>query len=927
MGEARGRGSSRSWEFYVRSQGLVGTRHSCRESLYNVEGFCTVACPEEWSALKIRGFIAVVLALALVCSVWAMPRPRTSASTPGHGFADDRVLVKMAPSAAASLHRAKGVARPEVWSATSTLPIPSALRGTGKFLNHIAQSGWTVWQVPKGSDISRLVNLLNQDPRVVMAQPSYRIYTTSLPQPNDWDWNAWEDREEFILTGEGGFRRLWNLELIQAFEGWEIWPGTFYTAANRPTNTPVIAVIDTGSDLDHPDYRGANGAGTDITQGGQFIKSKSKLFQNGAISEIGDGARDAIGHGSHVAGIALAAGHNGGLVHPDSGLNHGIVGVGYPAQGMILRVFDDEGIGFDGDLAAALYYATDNGAHIVNMSLGTESYSQVIQDAITYAYQKGLVLVAAANQDGNGGGDLGPMYPAAGSGTIAVNATDMNGLHAANYAGTGNYLDVAAPGGEVVIDFINLNIVIQYIWSTSTRYPTGLSENPSLAPAYRTYYTYFTGNSMATPHVSGALALYMGKNNLHGQGGWANMRIAQALMRSLIPIYGGPKGGWEPTQGYGFLNIPALLLDLDVRDAEIGSIEGVVYVQGSPVENVIVTARNLATNQQYVTNTVNHGMYRYQNLPPGDYAVSVAIAQGSDVKRTYVVAGADTQGIDFWIGGTRMVFDENDVLVPWDNTDPVVPWLNITGANATTVGIDHWAYDPETTIDSMTFRIGTTDGGNDVMADRRALIGQRTFDLSGLNLQTGVTYHLTATYENGARSNSTAAATRPNYGLTVVKRTFSIGTQRAVSGTVNLDQFVGSLDGPTLTVELRNPGSTTPIETKQIQLGADGSFSFQTASTGATDIAIKGDRWLRDTVAAVNIAGTGVSGIEFVLFPGDINGDNTVDLDDYFDLADAFRTSPSDPAWNPSADLDGSDSIDLDDYFLLAENYRTSGDD
>src|SRR5256885_4946842 len=104
----------------------------------------------------------------------------------------------------------------------------------------------------------------------------------------------------------------------------------------------------------------------------------------------------------------------------------------------------------------------------IYLSLGSTNFSQLFQDAVTYAFQRGSAVICAGNENGNGGGNLGPIYPAACSGALGVTANAPDYFSADDYyAGYGSYVDIAAPGGDLVAgaDYY----IIQYVWSTACR--------------------------------------------------------------------------------------------------------------------------------------------------------------------------------------------------------------------------------------------------------------------------------------------------------------------------------------------------------------------------------------------------------------------------------------------------------------------------
>ncbi len=644
------------------------------------------------------------------------------------------VLVKFRASTAADL-LATGRAK-SVRAASKGSPVPG-----GEIVSQIGHSGWTLWRIPAATDVEAFAKALAGQPGVLAAQPVHRVYPL-VADPNDADWNAEETSEDLILYfGDDEpttFRRLWHMTDTNAFAGWNVWPNRYYTAATKPHDAPLVAVIDTGCDMDHPDFANAGGTSTDSAQGGQLDKSLSRRFELG--EETAGSTDDDNGHGTHVAGLALAAANNGAFD------GHGVVGTGYACRGMILRVFDDQGTGTDADAAAAMYYAADHGAAVINLSLGTTNYSQLFQDASTYAVQKGSLVVAAGNENGSGGGDLGPIYPAACSGVLAVTANGPDGVPATGtYSGYGPYIDIAAPGGDLLQTSDQLTI--QFVFSTAVRGVSALSENPSLYPPYTPEYTYLAGTSMATPQVAGAAGLFYGKNGLDQTSGWANRRVYRALEQSAAKgATAQNNGSWEYYQGYGCLDMETLLLDYNARGATVGAIKGIVYYNGTAFQNVSVRAKKTNnTGVNYSTTTRADGTFRFESLPPGSYTVTTAPFGAVKSKTGTVLAGSDQGGFEMWCG-----------TYTGDDTPPVVARFNVGFYTSTGFSVNHWAYDTETGVDRMTFRIGTSPGATDVMPETEVFPESPVVTRTGLSIPKFNT--LQARYTSGA--GATATATR-----------------------------------------------------------------------------------------------------------------------------------------------------------------------
>jgi thermitase len=249
----------------------------------------------------------------------------------------------------------------------------------------------------------------------------------------------------------------WGLAKIQSFGAWDTTHGS---------GSVNIAVLDTGVDGGHPDVGG-------------------NISLRANFTNVPDG--DIDGHGTHVAGIASAITNNG----------IGIAGVGYTSHIMSGKVLDDNGSGYYSWIANGIMWAADNGASVINMSLGGSSGSTALQQAIQYAWSKGSIVVAAA---GNSGSQRA-FYPAYYTPAIAVAATDQNDKKA-SFSNYGSWVDVAAPG-------------------------------VSILSSYQGNYAYLSGTSMATPFVSGLAALVKGDHP-----DWTNAQIVNKIETSADAIPG-----------------------------------------------------------------------------------------------------------------------------------------------------------------------------------------------------------------------------------------------------------------------------------------------------------------------------------------------------------------------------------------------------
>lgn len=254
----------------------------------------------------------------------------------------------------------------------------------------------------------------------------------------------------------------WHFKQVNAEQAWKISTG----------RDVVVAVIDTGVAVeDDPDrkIRAAKDlAGTDIVPGYDFVDGSDFVF-------------DGHGHGTHVAGTIAQTTNN----------KYGVAGLAYDAKIMGLRVLNSRGFGQVADIAAAVKFAADNGAQVINMSLGGPLPSLVLKRAIDHAHDKGVTIVAAA---GNGG-RRAPSYPAAYNHVIAVAATQYD-KNTTFYSQWGKYVDIAAPGGNTRVD------------QNGDGRPDGvLQQTLKNGQTDKHDFSLFMGTSMASPHVAAGAAL------------------------------------------------------------------------------------------------------------------------------------------------------------------------------------------------------------------------------------------------------------------------------------------------------------------------------------------------------------------------------------------------------------------------------------
>lgn len=253
----------------------------------------------------------------------------------------------------------------------------------------------------------------------------------------------------------------WHMDQIEVKEAWTLSTG----------RRSVVAVIDTGVSM--PISEGSHKPvqdlmGTGYVPGYDFVDDDALPW-------------DKNGHGTHVAGTVAQTTDN----------KYGGVGVAYGSSIMPIRVLDNSGSGTLADVVAGIYFAANNGAHVINMSLGSPHPTDVEQEAVTYAWKSGTTVIAAA---GNRGKRM-PSYPASLDHVISVSATQYD-KNTAPYSQWGPTVDIAAPGGNTLLD------------QNQDGKPDGvLQETVKQSRPDEHVFALYQGTSMATPHVAGVAAL------------------------------------------------------------------------------------------------------------------------------------------------------------------------------------------------------------------------------------------------------------------------------------------------------------------------------------------------------------------------------------------------------------------------------------
>ncbi len=387
--------------------------------------------------------------------------------------------------------------------------------------------------VPEGTDIESLVKEYAADPNVEYATPDYRAFPAAVPTdpayPQHWghnntaqlpglDWGGTYDHTLSTTVGTPGFDA--NAQL-----GWD---GT----AGFGSSTVIIAIIDTGVNLSHPDLT--------LVTGWDYGDNDSNPEDNSA----------AAGHGTCCAGVAAAKVNNG----------LGACGAAPGCRVMPMKVANSAGSMFFSAIVNAIIYAADHGANVISMSLGAAITSDPSTDsAITYATNAGVTILAATGNENKST----ISYPAINANVIGVGAAspcgdrkrssnlaselnpgvsaDPNGYTCDGERWWGSNYGTTTANGAGAVDIIAPTIL----------YTTDIQG----AAGYRSgdYEPYFNGTSCATPYAAGVCALIKSKNPT-----WTPAQIKSQLTSTAQDIVNVESvAGWDRYSGFGMVDINA----------------------------------------------------------------------------------------------------------------------------------------------------------------------------------------------------------------------------------------------------------------------------------------------------------------------------------------------------------------------------------
>jgi thermitase len=376
--------------------------------------------------------------------------------------------------------------------------------------------------------------------------------------------------------------------------GWDIEQGN---------QSIIVAVLDCGSKLDHPEFSGR------IWNNSNEVLNGIDDDNNGYIDDIegwdfvnsNNDPTDDNGHGTNVAGIIGANANN----------NIGYTGVNWNAKLMICKIIDQNGSGFYTWWTDAIYYAVDNGANVINMSVGGSGFSSTMQAAINYAYNNGVTVVACMmNEDNNV-----TYYPAGYQNTIAVGSTNANdersspffwsGSSGSNY---GSHIDVVAPG----------NFIYGLDYQSNTDYNS-----------------YWGGTSQATPLVTGLASLLLAQdpNRLP----YDIRTIIRNTAEDQVGNMSEDIFGFDNYYGYGRINAHQALLQFvtNVNESNIEDLELSIFP--NPSSEYLFLKSKIDFNEVSMVNMLGIELFRIEvisnrnllkidisDIPKGLYIINIS---------------------------------------------------------------------------------------------------------------------------------------------------------------------------------------------------------------------------------------------------------------------------------------------------------------
>lgn len=438
------------------------------------------------------------------------------------------------------------------------------------------------YRLPDSGNLKELIEEYNKREDVLWVEPNYIYYPTTIPQ--DKYYNQYQ----------------WNMVNINMEAGWDIIKGS---------EDVTVAVLDTGIIPDHPDLEANLLKGVDFVGGVKSYPVESYTVTDYDPTDETP-YQQGGSHGTHVAGIIGAVTNN----------NQGVAGINWDVKILPIRALTRKG-GSSWDIVEGIYYAIDQDVDIINMSFGSTHDSYLQKEAVQKAVAEGITVVAATGNEGSSE----VYYPAAYPETIAVGATGKNNTKTA-YSNYGPEVDIVAPGGDYG----------ESVLSTWGYYRDGVAVSD---------YNGMIGTSMATPHVSGIVALLMA-NGLQEPD-----EIRKCLISTARDL---GKQGKDNYYGYGLVDAYGALLDKKLVNIQVFAVQK--------------NGDNLYPRSEIVEIDVNGSFTLRKIEGTVDYIIGWI-----DVNGNNVIDGGDYYGQDYFKKGSTNI----DLYVSYLSKSNGYPLYNI----------------------------------------------------------------------------------------------------------------------------------------------------------------------------------------------------------------------------------------------------------
>jgi serine protease len=561
-----------------------------------------------------------------------------------------------------------------------------------------------VWRVPASQTVEAWVDFLAAHPLVEYAEPHYRRSASVVPNDPFYS-HQWHFDDNHTYNAGGASSNPYggvNGGGIRMEEAWAL------TGGNASV---VVAVIDTG--VAYENYTIPNHEKSTVQSGvaeyqqapdlaeTSFWQNSGEIPEN-AVDDDGNGFVDDVqgwdfvnddahpndnnGHGTHVTGTIAQTTNN----------TRGVAGIAFNTTIMPVKVLDYAGDGTDVGVADGIYYAVDNGAGIINLSLGGAAPSTTLENAVAYAYTHGVVVIAAAGNDGA----EGISYPAAYDAyVIAVGATRYDETRA-SYSNYGSSLDVVAPGGDMAVDQNEDEYGDGVLQQTFKPYESFVAK----ADPTDWGYWFFEGTSMATPHVAGVAAL------LAAQDATVTPAQIRYVLESTAEDLGA--SGRDDLYGWGLIDAQAALTSVEGMGKRFdfgpsgASIEaGYVEVTESTLYSASLgfgwSDASLASRDRgapddlrrdFVFSNANHTFS--VDLANGEYEITVMVGDQSYTHDEIDVYAENIQVVD-------------DLTAVAGAFQQATFWVNVTDGLLNLRFLDDGGADPNWVVNALTLQPGS----------------------------------------------------------------------------------------------------------------------------------------------------------------------------------------------------------------------------